>query len=398
MRFKLFIFILIFFLFHLPSVEAATIQKLSDTLSTPQPSSASSPIAAMHTVTFTPATAIPSGGKIILIFSKPANTSASASASTFSFNGLTTANAGSKISYNLGGPASPSLGGATCSLTVNAPNIVCSPSAAVPAGTQIKFLIGCADNSASVASCSNPSPILLNPTSPRDCTSSPQTSCSADVWTLRVTTQTSSSTDIDTGKTKIGTNPGVQIKASVQSRLSITVGGVPNNTKISLHNPACTNNNDKTNTGFATTPSLVDLGLLSSKKISVAAQDIVVTTNGYTGYTLTATAASSLKNVASNHQIATNQTPTRITAGTERFGLHACGTDAKTATFGTGSGTLIGSAKFAWPGAITPLTLASSTTPSDSAKTTVEYAATIGSNTPSGIYQTFITYTATASF
>src|SRR3989344_2254160 len=147
-------------------------------------------ISAMHTMQFTVPNAIPSSGKIVLTFPGSADTSASPSATTFAFNGLTSANAAANISYKLDGSA-------TCTFTVSAPSITCAPSTAIAATTTITFLIGCADASTNETSCTLQSPRLINPTK----TAAAGT---ADLWQLIIRTQDTNSVAIDT--TRITTN------------------------------------------------------------------------------------------------------------------------------------------------------------------------------------------------
>src|SRR5205085_914820 len=173
---------------------------------------------------------VPASGKIIITFPGAADTSASASASTFAFNGLTSGNAAANISYKLDGTR-------TCTFTVAAPVITCAVDSggAIAAGTTITFLIGCADASTNETTCTTQSPRLINPTKT-------VTAGTADIWSVNVKTQDSGSADLDSGKTAIGTVETVQVRASVDSSFTFTIAGIANSTAINTGNATgCTN-------------------------------------------------------------------------------------------------------------------------------------------------------------
>lgn len=355
------------------------------------------PITAMHTIKFTNQTSIPSGGKIIITFPGTGVNTASPSATAFSFNGLSS----SDISYQLGN-------GTCASVTVSAPTITCVTNANISGGSVNTFLIGCADGSTNEASCVAQRPRLINPTK---ATSNVQsganaTTVEADNWRINVQTQdtpANGSTVLDQSTTTVATIESVQIQASVDPTLTFTIAGI--NSGVSLasgHGSGCS---DTTNSGINTTGTFVNLGLLVSTKISLAAQDLSVSTNEAAGYVLTATSSGHLSDSASGYGIADNGTsPNPLTVGTENFGIHACGTDANS-IFTPGSGvcttsacTTGGSGKVAWPTPTSALTLASRGGITAGVVTTVEYASTVSGTTPAGTYTTVITYVATPTF
>lgn len=356
------------------------------------------PITAMHTITFKPQTSIPSGGKIIISFPGTGINTASPSAQTFSFNGM--ASGTTDISYQL-------AGGATCtSLTVSAPTITCTTTGGtIPGGSTLTFLIGCGDANTNESTCASPKPRLINPTK---ATSNTQSGASAattlsDNWKINVQTQDASNVTLDNSTTTIGTIESVQVQASVDPTLTFTITGIASGTNLSSgHGASCA---DTTNSGITTTASFVNLGILTSTKINIAAQDLSVATNEAAGYALTATSSGHLMNAGSGYAIADpGGSAIPMVVGTENFGLHACGTDAN-AAFVPASGlctssacTAGGSGKIEWPAIATPLSIASRGTITSGIVTTVEYASTVSGTTPAGIYNTVITYVATPTF
>lgn len=353
-------------------------------------------ITAMHKISFQLPNAVPSSGKIIITFPGSGVTIASPSATTFSFNGLTSANAAANISYKLDGSA-------TCTFSVTAPSITCTTSANVAAGTTITFLIGCTDASTNETSCTTQSPRLINPTK----TAAAGT---GDSWTVNVKTQDSGSVDLDSGVTKISTIESVQVQATVDASLSFTIAGVANGSAINTGNTSGCTNTENTNSGIAATATSVNLGSLpisSGTDPNISAQLITVTTNAFNGYSLTATASGHLIDNSTGFAIADSTTPATFPATTPWFGVHACGADVNTSTWGTAGSTTnrggSGGAKYGWPTKTSSVTLASDSTgpitgTSGNGLTTAEYAAAADANVPPGTYASVITYVATATF
>ncbi|MCL5439027.1 MAG: hypothetical protein M1268_03490 [Patescibacteria group bacterium] len=361
-----------------------------------------SAITAMHKVQFTLTTPIPASGKIILTFPGTAVTTASPSATTFSFNGLTTANAATNISYQL------VAGGArTCTFAVatvgSSPTITCTvdAGAGLAAGQVVTFLIGCADASANVTTCTTQSPRLINPTKTAAGGEGVATT-TADIWKINIETQDASSGTLDTGSAKIATIESVQVQALVDPSLTFSIAGIANNTAINNGNTGCANA-EVTNAGIGSTATSVNLGILSST-INISAQLLTITTNAPNGYSLTATSSGHLINPATGFWIADSTTPTAMTAGTPWFGLHPCGTDVTAGTWGTGATGGGINAKYGWPTQASSVTLASKATgPVGLAGTTngltsVEYAATVDVSVPAGKYTSVVTYVATPTF
>lgn len=346
------------------------------------------PITAMHTIQFKTLNAIPASGKVILTFPGSANNTASPSASGFAFNGLDATG---------GLPTNIKTNGITCntSSAVTSPTITCVASTSVSAGTTVTFLIGC--TAASGASCTTQDPTLINPTKS-------QTAGTADNWKVNIQTQDASSNNLDSATVAVGTIESVQVQATVDPTLTFTIAGINNSTAINTGNTTGCTNTETTNTGIASTATSVNMGIIPSSAINIAAQLLTISTNAQNGYSLTATSSGHLINPSNGHWIPDNTTPQFMTAGTPFFGIHPCGLDV-TATWASGATGGGAGAKYGWPTPTTAVTLASdSVGPIGNAITagnglvSVEYAGTVNETIPAGLYQSVITYVATPSF
>lgn len=348
------------------------------------------PITAKHTITFNTVTTIPASGTIVVSFPGGSNNSASPSASAFAFNGLVTGNV--------------TVSGATCSggtLVVSSPTITCTTGSIVAAGTAITITIG------------SSTPALLNPTKSA-------VAGTNDSWLVSVSTTDASSNTLDSSSTKVATIDSVFVQGTIEPTLTFTISGVNNNTNINTISSSC--GSILTNTGLATTPTSVNLGILSNGYVSAAAQQLQVSTNGATGYVITATSSGQFINPGSGVVIpdanggtglTANDTPVPavIVAGTPSFGIHACGARSGAASGGSGlaagdiwvnAGT-ISTARFSnpWNTGTNAFfaNLASYTAgPVTSDNTAVLYGATVSGTTPAGVYFTTLTYVATATF
>ena len=382
---------------------AASLISASDTITSSLPAST-----AMHTIQFTTATAIPTGGKIVISFPGPGNNTASSSASTFACNGLSSSN----IKTN----------NIICStLTISAPAITCTASSGVAAQTTVTFLIGCSLSSGTT--CSTQAPTIISPTKTAP-------AGTADTWRIAISTQNSSSSELDYAAVGIATIEGVQVLVPVDPSLTFTIGGVNNATAINTGNASGCTNTETTNAGPDATSTAINLGSLkttpsaiNTKVGNIAAQLLTVTTNAQGGYALTATSSGPLQNSASGFDIMSSTSPQAFPSGTPWFGIHPCGLDVSAATW-TSSGTdqncntyITGSTgnicKYGWPASpsqggptsTSAFTLASDTTgPVGNLITpgngivSVEYAAGVDTSVPAGTYQSVITYVATPTF
>ena len=385
---KILIFVIIFLFigsFSVPKTQAASLINGSDTITTSRPSTP-----ATHTIKFTTATNLPAGGSVKLTFSGTANNSASPLATGFAFNGLDTA-----------GGLPPSLiqtDGITCnaSSSISSPAITCVTTAQVNAGTVITFLIGC---SAGSTSCTTQVPKLINPTK----TAAAGT---ADLWKILIQTRDASLVVIDTAIATIGTIESVQVQATAEPTLTFSI--TPVSGAINTGNAMSCANSESVNSGIPSTATTVNLGTLNTSSINISAQLITISTNGTNGYVLTATSSGHLINPANGFWIPDSTTPTTMTVNVPWFGIHPCGLNVNSGTWGTGATGGGINAKYAWPTITTPLTLASSATGPigntagtggiGAGLTSVAYAGAINMSIPAGVYTSEITYIATPTF
>jgi len=380
------------------------------------------PITAMHTVSFTTVTNIPAGGNIVITFPGSGNNSASPSATTFAFNGLTSANAAANISYKLN-----SGGTATCtSFTVSAPSITCVTTGAdIVPGETVTFLIGCADAGTNTATCTTQAPRLINPTKVN--LSGLDATANADVWEIGIETQDDGASTLDTSTVSIGTIESVTVRATVDPTLSFTITGINNATAVNTSNSGCSYN-ELTNTGVNSTAPNINLGILSNTPAidaslgNIAAQRINISSNGPSGYALTATASSTLLNPQTGYFLTASTTPAAYIPEEPFFGLHACGQDVPSTYIETGAagddceshadGSSATECHYAWPSAnasmsTTPLAIASdasgpigsgSPDAAGDGVISIAYGAGIDVAVPPGEYRAIITYIATPSF
>lgn len=365
------------------------------------------PITAMHKISFKTTTAIPASGKIVIGFPGGGSNLASPSATTFSFNGLATGD----ISYKLDGTR-------TCTFTISAPNITCAMDSGgvLAAGTTVTFLIGCGDSSSNETACAAQKPRLINPTktTANICNNNAST-CTADDWKVLLTTQDASSNNLDTGSVKIGVNESVQVVATVEPSLSYILYGLSNGTNMNTIT-GCPS--EPTNAGVDSTATNVNLGTLANGVINISGQKISVSTNGSSGYVISATSSGRfidpdngfwLPDANGGNGLTANDTPAPATfgaSGTPAFGINACGTNANAvnASQWAGSSTTGFStgAKYSnpWNSAGNDFynTITSATGAVSADVTGIRYAATIGPTTPAGTYRTVLTYVVTATF
>lgn len=359
------------------------------------------PQTALQTIAFTTQTPVPDSGSIVLTFPSlaigDANTPASPSASTFQMNGLSPpdilvfSNGTNITSHVTATVTNPSGGGSSPSITLSLDS-----STAIAGTTPVVIYLGCTAGTSS--SCTTQQPTIINPTK----TAAAGT---ADTWTLQITTQDASGLTLDSAKAKIGTIESVQVQANVDPTLTFTISGITNGNAINTGNTTGCTNTEAANTGISSTATTVNLGTLSSAAININAQLLTVVTNGINGYSLTATSSGHLINPATGFWIPDNGTsPGTFTAGTPQFGIHPCGSDVSNATWAvgtTGGGT---GAKYGWPTQTSMVTLASDATgpilgtTATHGITSVEYAGTIDTSVPAGIYTSIITYVVTPTF
>ena len=369
------------------------------------------PITAMHKIVFTTATTLPSGGKILITFptlsSGDANSAASPSASTFQLNGLSDTNikafSGSSALTFTGSYTNPSSGTSPV-ITLG------SLGSSITAGTTVTIYVGCSA-AAAVAKCDTQVPTIINPTKNA-------ATGTADSWRVQIDTQDGSSNPYDTGKVKIDTIEAVQVYATVEPSLTFTIAGENSGTDYHTISTSCAS--ETSNTGINSTPTIVNLGTLTNGTTSHIGQTLTISTNGASGYALTATSSGRLIDVATGFWIpdanggtglTANDTPipAAMTTGTAAFGVSPCGAHVPTSTpnWGGTSGVInsggTSTALFSNPwntsGNGYYATLASYTGgPISGDITVMRYAGTVAGTTPPGIYSTVLTYVATATF
>ncbi|MGI5825804.1 MAG: hypothetical protein ACOX50_00115 [Patescibacteria group bacterium] len=353
---------------------------------------------AQHVISFRTVQPIDNGGKIEIVFPPGNSTNTNyPSFNGFSFNNLTTATANSLLSAS----------GATCSswtITPSTGSILCTLGAAINTPTTVMINIGLTSTN----------PVLINP-------AKTNVVGEEDSWTLRIRTIDSAGTEKDTAKVRIATIESVEVYATVDPYINFEIDGLDSGSNFNTGNAGCTMTGS-TNSGFDSTETQVNLGVLASTRINTAAQLLTVATNAINGYTLTATSSGHLRDDAIGYWLTDAQQsdptnhntpiPAAMNTGTPSFGIHPCGEDATTTgpdwsgsanqTCTIGSGVPDTECLFANPSAKYYYTLATDNSGpiggGTDGLTTVVYAAAISNIVPAGTYRTTITYVATATF
>lgn len=351
-------------------------------------------VTAQHVINFKNISAIPAGGSIQVIFPVGnATTQSLPSINGFSFNNITD----TKLSATFS-PAGPTC--ATWTITPGTGLIQCNIGTGITGVTTITINIGL----------NNTSPVLINPTKII-------ASGTADTWSITLKTRDNFGTDMDTAKVRIATIDSVEVYATVDPYINFSIAGIADGTAINTGNTSGCTNTEITNSGIGSTATTVNLGVLGAGQINIAAQLLSIATNGNGGYVLTATASGHLIDPASGYWLNDAQNtptandfpiPVAIVAGTTAYGIHSCGQDVTTGTWGANNCTTAGgTCKYANPAPVYYYTLASDATgPIGSGSgdgygdglTSVEYASTISNIVPAGNYRTAMTYVATATF
>lgn len=393
------------------------------------------PVTAMHTIRLTIGTEIPDEGDLEILFptlaSGDADNDASPSASTFQFNNLVpggaetnpsnievyddSSNITSDVTITETEPTAGSAGGLTIEFDAGP----------ILSGSVITVMLGCSSAS-DQNTCTTQVPRIINPTK----TAALGT---GDSWKINLSTENASDGQLESTTIGISTVESVTVRATVDPTLSFSITGITTAQDLAFGNSGCSSASygQLPNSGINSTANEVNLGIIQNTPsaggtiTNLTGQYLSVSTNGATGYVLTATSASSLLNPGSGYFFTTSTSPTNFTAGSDFFGLHPCGNDvANTWVEGTpGGGTdcaFVSGAHggtndeclWAWPNATntlsggTTITLASDTSgPVGSGTgetgdgiTSVAYGAGIDVQVPPGEYRAVITYIATPSF
>ena len=351
-------------------------------------------IPAQHVVTFSTNT-VPASGNIQVVL-PVGNTSNPeyASPNGFSFNGLASGNLSASFS-----PSGPSCGSWT--ITPASGLVQCNMGVGITGVTTVTLNIGLTSTN----------PALVNPTKTA-------TSGTQDTWTIRVKTNDASSIEIDNKKAQIATIESVEVYATVDAFINFSITGIANGAAVNIGNTGASGcgSTEPTNSGTASTTTEVNLGTLATNRINLSAQLLTVSTNASSGYALTATASGHLIDSSVGYWLpdaqgnpTANDTPipNTMATGTPTFGIHACGQDVNTTTWGPNICTSSIDCKFANPSATYYYTLANDTSgpigsgsadSSGDGLTSVAYGATINSVVPAGTYHNTLTYVATATF
>lgn len=362
-------------------------------------------LAATHLVKFTASTAVPTSGKIVIILpalaSGDSNNTASPSASTFQLNGLSDTN----VKINGLSGAATFTGTYTNPTSGTSPiiSLALTGTTTIAAGASITIGIGC--TTVSATACSAAVPTLINPTK----TAAAGT---ADTWNMTVRTTDSGNIELDSAKIRIATVESVQVQATVDPTLTVTIAGLGAAADFNSSSGSCTS--ETANAGLATTATFVNLGVLSSAVINKAGQTITVSTNASQGYTITATSSGTLINASSGYYLqdangagglTANDTPAPaiMAAGTEAFGIFPCGAAVTASSPNWVGGSAIGSGgKGSNPWNVAGngyyATIARRSSAVSSQVTVIRYAATISATTPAGIYSNVYTYVITPTF
>lgn len=387
------------------------------------------PITAMHAVQFTSAQNLDTGDDIVITFptlaSGDANNPASPSASTFQLNNIASA----QIQIEDDGAAFAG----TFTATVTNPTAGSSPiislnidSSSIAPGSVVKIYLGCTAQSGTA--CTTQAPRIINPTknSSTTCSGTPET-CTATSYKVGIQAIDSATSNTDSATVGIGIVESVTVRATVDPTLSFTITGIANATAINTSNAGCSQD-ETTNSGITGTANEINLGLLANtpaidvKVANISGQRINISTNGATGYALTATSSSSLLNPETGFFLHASTTPASFPVTNDFFGLHACGQDAVTGFSEAGAsssdcdthatGSSANECQYAWPTSTnqintTPLSISLDTTgpigagsadASGDGVTSISYAAGIDVAVPPGEYRAIVTYIATPSF
>ncbi|MCL6096360.1 MAG: hypothetical protein M1444_01585 [Patescibacteria group bacterium] len=367
------------------------------------------PVTATHQIKFTPITTIPSGGTIVITFPGSGSNTASPSATGFSFNGMTTTNPTDVKCF----PTTACNNGSSIAVT-GSNTITFTTSGIIAGGTTIYANIGC--TTAASGPCTAFAPRLINPTKTA-------TAGTADSWRISIqTTDTpaNGSVVLDSAILKAATIESVQVQALVEPTITFTVAGLTNAQNYNTVSGAANCGSETSNSGIDSTATFVNLGLLNNAQVNRAAQSLTVSTNGSTGYVITATTSGRFINAASGQWLADGNGGNGLTANDQPvpvavpavnnafFGFSPCGTNVynvPASIWGTIGGNSISAntAKVSNPwntgtnGFYATLT-SYSAGPISNDITVVRFAAGISGTTPAGIYTTVVNYVATATF
>ena len=383
------------------------------------------PVTAMHTVAFKTSYALNATDTLTITFpfltTGDSNVPASPSASTFQINGIATAQVkveddGANFTTFSATSTNPTAG--------TSPRITITiSSGSIAAGSTVKLYLGC--DTWAGAACTVQTPRIINPTKTA-------VAGTSDAWKIAIA-QGGGATD--TATVALATVESVTLRATVDPTLTFIISGINNGQQVSNGNAGCSMTSS-VNTGINSSATDVNFGVVQQTPNTtggavpnVSAQLLTVTTNGPNGYSLTATASSSLLMPETGFIFNASLTPASFpgTGGIgggkyHFFGLHPCGQEVNTSWVnggGAGSsdctmqtGAAGSNCLFAWPSVdanptsptAATFTLASNsvgpigTGNGNTGLVSVAYGAGMDVTVPPGQYRTVITYTATPTF
>ncbi|MEK9178744.1 MAG: hypothetical protein AAB801_03120, partial [Patescibacteria group bacterium] len=231
---------LFFFYFLLSAAFAGTLQSISDTIDISEPGKQ-----AMHAISFTTQTAISASGKIVITFpalsTGDTNNEASPSASTFQLNRLgevpelvKVIDDSSDISSKVSLAATNPTANTSPIVTITLDSVT-----SIAAGSKVTIFLGCLETESE--KCIQHSPRILNPKKSK-------AQGQADTWTVRVTTQNSSSQDLDSASARVATVEPVRVSAQIDPILIFTISGIENSEDVNSGNATGCKNTTDTNT------------------------------------------------------------------------------------------------------------------------------------------------------
>jgi len=225
----------------------------------------------------------------------------------------------------------------------------------------------------------------------------------ADTFVVKVELLDSMANDrrvLDPVKMKVATVESVEVTASVEPYIALTICGADTCDDVepadTVDGETLSNNTDATSTATS-----VALATIIDSNYRLQAQKISISTNGASGYALTAFDDGNLRK--GSDDVDDNVTPPTApqimndaTVNGEEYGIHPSGTHVATGTWGSGG---TGTNKYSGTDATNILSLATNNAPCNSTATYVTYKATIDAAlTAQGDYAHVITYIATAIF
>jgi hypothetical protein len=302
-----------------------------------------------HTFTFTTRSAVASGSFLITFPGTPATGDGIPDSGQFDFNSLV-----------LGDVSASGFTPGTIVVTSSAATVSVPFSSSIAASTAITITVGSTNK-------------LLNPTKTA-------ASGTADIWAVRVDEKDAIGT-IDTSSVDVGTIESAVVSVTVAPSLSFSIAAVASGQTAF----------GATNTNVTTTAVSVPFGSISPATAQYAAQDLTVSTNAVSGYTITSYQDGALRKT-NGTAITTFSTTAADNNSNDGFGYATrdiSGTDGQVA-YNT-SGTFY-SKGFGTSGS--PTTVMSNAGPVSASQSRIIYRVRVPATQAPGDYQNVVTYIA----